>query len=99
MTKFKGRSHRDGDVRRREADDEEPSSPNRVFRMTNDERQQVAKALRYIDDARRALQEQQNPDHREIIRELRVSADQIYDVLNGLEEIDAERTEDAEGTG
>jgi hypothetical protein len=88
MTKF--RSHRDGDVRRREIEEDEPPSPNRVFRMTDDERQKIAKALRYIDDARRALQDLQNPDHREIIRELRSSADQIYKVLNGLEESDGE---------
>ena len=28
---------------------------------------------------------QQNPDNREIIRELRASADRIFDVLSGLE--------------
>ena len=80
--------HRDRDERRREADESEPPSPNRLFRMTHEERQKIAKALRYIDEARRALQDQQNPDHREIIRELRASADAIYDVLNKLDEID-----------
>jgi len=35
--------------------------------MTEAERQQVAKCLRYIDEARRALELQQNPDNREII--------------------------------
>ncbi len=54
--------------------------------MTDDERQQIAKSLRYIDEARRALESQQNPANREIIRELRASADQIFDVLNDLEE-------------
>jgi len=85
MTKFT--SHRSGDVRRREVNEDEPLSPHRVFRMTDAERQKIAKALRYIDEARRTLQGQQNPDNREIIRELRASADQIYDVLNELEEL------------
>jgi len=55
--------------------------------MTDDQRQEVAKCLRYIDEARRALEDQRNPDNREIIRELRASADRIYDLLNDLEEI------------
>jgi hypothetical protein len=54
--------------------------------MTDAERQQVAKHLRYIDEARRSLERQENPDNREIIRELRASADHIFDLLNGLEE-------------
>ena len=33
-----------------------------------------------------ALQQQQNPDNREIIRELKTSADKIFDLINGLEE-------------
>jgi hypothetical protein len=56
--------------------------------MTDAQRQQVAKCLRYIDEARRALERQKNPDNREIIRELTASADQIFDVLNDLEETD-----------
>lgn len=63
-------------------------SPHRSFRISEAERQQVAECLRYIDEARRALQDQQNPDNREIIRELRASADRIYELVNGLEEID-----------
>jgi hypothetical protein len=86
MTKFK--THRDGDVRRREIEDDEPPAPNRVFRITDEERQKIAKALRFIDEARRELEHQQNPDNREIIRELRTSADGIYDVVNRLEELD-----------
>ena len=54
--------------------------------MTDAERQQIAKLLRHIDEARLALERQQNPDNREIVRDLRASADQIYDVLNDLEE-------------
>jgi hypothetical protein len=59
----------------------------RVFRMTGTERQKVAQCLRYIDEARSALEGQRNPDNREIVRELRSSADRIYDLINGLEEI------------
>ena len=55
--------------------------------MTDAERQQVAKCLRYIDEARRALERQQNPDNREIIRELRTSADRIFEVIDDLEEL------------
>jgi cell division septum initiation protein DivIVA len=65
------------------------ASPNRAFRLTDAERQQIAKCLRYIDDARRALESQQNPDNREIIRELRASADRIFDLLSDLEELDS----------
>lgn len=54
--------------------------------MTDAQREQIAKCLRYIDEARRALESQQSPDNREIIRELRTSADKIFDVVNGLEE-------------
>jgi hypothetical protein len=56
--------------------------------MTDAQRQRVAKCLRYIDEARRALALQENPDNREIIRELRASADQIFELLNDLEETD-----------
>jgi hypothetical protein len=79
--------HRDLDPGHRNLDDLEPPSANRSFRMRDDERQEIAKALRYIDEARRALQDQQNPANREIIRELRASADRIYEVINELEEI------------
>jgi hypothetical protein len=41
--------------------------------MTEAQRQQVAKCLGHIDEARRALERQENPDNREIIRELRAS--------------------------
>ena len=64
--------HRDRAPGQRELE-EPPAEANRVFRITDAERQQVAKCLRYIDEARRALERQQNPDNREIIRELRTS--------------------------
>ena len=78
--------HRDREPGRRMDDDETPPE-GRLFRMTDEQRQEAAKCLRYIDEARRALENQQNPDNREIIRELRASADRIYDLLNDLEEI------------
>ena len=78
--------HRDREPGRRQFDDDEPRVTNRVFRMTDAERQQIAKSLRHIDRARDALESEQNPANREIIRELRASADQIFDVLNDLEE-------------
>ena len=79
--------HRDRDLRRREPE-EEPLAAGRVFRMTDDQRQEIAQCLRYIDEARRALQNEQNPANREIIRELRASADRIFTLINDLEEAD-----------
>ena len=80
--------HRDREPGRREATDETPPASNRVFRISDDERQQIAKCLRFIDEARRTLERQMNADNREIIRELRASADRIFEVLNDLEEAD-----------
>jgi hypothetical protein len=57
--------------------------------MTDAQRQQVATWLRHIDEARRALEHQENPDNREILRELRASADHIFDLLGDLEEVDS----------
>jgi len=79
--------HRDRDSGHRHLDDPPAPAGDRVFRMTADERQQIAKALRFIDGARLALQAQHNAENREIIRELRASADRIFDVLSDLEEI------------
>ena len=81
--------HRDREPGRRRVDQEEHPARTRVFRITGGQRQQVMKSLRYIDEARRALESQQNRDNREIIRELRASADKIFDLLNDLEETDA----------
>jgi hypothetical protein len=79
--------HRDLQGSWRRDDTQEPAATDRVFRITDAERQAIAKSLRYIDDARQSLERQQNPDNREIIRELRASADRIFDLVNGLEEI------------
>jgi len=81
--------HRDRDPGGRRLDEGELPSAHRVFRITDAERQQMAKCLRYIDEARRVLESQQNPDNREIIRELRASADRIFSLLNELEETDS----------
>jgi hypothetical protein len=78
--------HRDREPGRRHLDDEDAPPAHRVFRMTEAQRQEVAKCLRFIDEARSALEQQENPDNRQIIRALRASADQIFDVLNELEE-------------
>jgi len=87
MAQSRRTRHRDRDPGRRQFDEEQPS-PCRVFRITDADRQDIAKSLRFIDDARRALESQQNPDNREIIRELRASADRIFDVLSDLEVTD-----------
>jgi DNA-binding PadR family transcriptional regulator len=87
MTHSGRERHRDRDPGFRQNDDE-PVPVHRLFRITSDQREEVAKCLRYIDEARRALEGQQNAENREIIRELRASADRIYDLLNDLEEID-----------
>jgi len=88
MAQSRRERHRDREPARRELDEGTPS-PHRVFRIAEADRQQIAKCLRFIDEARRALESQQNPENREIIRELRASADRIFDVLTDLEEIDA----------
>ena len=81
--------HRDRDGGWRRDEVPEAAATDRVFRITDAERQTIAKSLRFIDDARRSLEQQQKPDNREIIRELRASADRIFEVVNRLEEIAA----------
>jgi hypothetical protein len=78
--------HRDREPSRKLID-EEPVGVDRVFRMTDAQRQLVAKYLRYIDEARLTLERQQNPDNRAIVRALRTSADEIFEVMNELEEL------------
>jgi hypothetical protein len=79
--------HRDRDGGWRRDDVQKAAATDRVFRITDAERQTIAKSVRFIDDARRCLEQQQNPDNREIIRELRASADRIFGVVNELEEL------------
>ena len=87
MASTRRERHRDRDGGWRRDEVQEVPATDRVFRITDAERQAIADSLRFIDDARRTLEQQQNPDNREIIRELRASADRIFDVVNGLEEI------------
>ena len=78
--------HRDREPGRRQLEDTAVPATNRVFRMTEAERQKVAQCLRCIDEARRALESQHNPDNRAIVRDLTAAADRIYDLINELEE-------------
>jgi hypothetical protein len=87
MAQSDRKRHRDRDPGRRLDEIEWPSG-DRVFRITEAQRHEIAKCLRFIDEARVALQRQENPDNRQIIRGLRASADQIFDLLNDLEETD-----------
>lgn len=79
--------HRDRDPFRRQPE-AEPPSPDRVFRMREGQRQDIATYLRHIDEARQALEAQMRPENRQIIRDLRAAADGIFDVLNELEVVD-----------
>jgi DNA-binding PadR family transcriptional regulator len=67
---------------------EEPVTPakDRVFRITEEQRQSMADALRRIDEAREQLETQQKRENRQIIRDLKTAADHIFDVLSELEE-------------
>jgi hypothetical protein len=60
----------------------------RIFRMTDAEREKVARCLRHVDEARRSLESQHNPDNRTIVRDLRAAADQIYELINDLEVVE-----------
>jgi hypothetical protein len=80
--------HRDRNPGHRDTGESLPAPSDRTFRISDAQRQLIAKALRLIDEARLALVAQQNRENREIIRELKASADRIYDVLNELEETD-----------
>src|SRR5262245_66020661 len=62
--------HRDRDSRRRELEDEPPPT-GRIFRITDAQRQDVAKCLRYIDEARHAIEKQQRSEERRVGKECR----------------------------
>jgi hypothetical protein len=79
---------RDRDPGWRRTDEPQACSSRRVFQIADRQREQIARSLRHIDDAREALAAQQDPKNRLILRELRASADRIFDILNGLDEID-----------
>jgi hypothetical protein len=80
--------HRDREPGLRQLEDRAVRAVDRVFRMSEAERRKMAQCLRHIDQARAALESQHNPDNRAIVRDLRAAADQIYDLLNDLEETD-----------
>jgi len=80
--------HRDRDPGRRTLDDEREPASDRVFRITDEQRQHIAACLRDIDEARRLIEGRHSAENREIVRELRAAADAIYDVLNTLDEAD-----------
>ena len=79
--------HRDRDSGHRSFEEEAPPG-DRVFRLTEEERQEVAACLRQIDESRRALELQHNAANRAIVRDLRAAADRIFDLLNDLETLD-----------
>jgi hypothetical protein len=78
--------HRDREPGLRHLEEPAPLAVNRVFRMTEPERQKIARYLRCIDDARRTLESQHSPDNRTVVRDLRAAADRIYDLINELAE-------------
>lgn len=79
--------HRDREPGHRQSDAFEPRQTDRVFKITDEQREIIAGSLRLIDEAREQLEAQQNRANREIIRELRASADRIFDLINELDEI------------
>ena len=79
--------HRDREPGHRESDAFDTRQTDRVFKITDEQREIIAESLRLIDEAREQLEAQQNRANREIIRELRASADRIFDLINDLEEL------------
>lgn len=82
--------HRDRDPGHRQFDQDEPASGDRVFRISERDREEIAENLRAVDEARRLLESQHTAANRDIVRALRAAADDIYDVINKLEAIDSE---------
>lgn len=58
-----------------------------TYRITDAEREHVAKCLRYIDAARKALAIK-GPSNDSICTEIQKSTDGIFSVMNGLERLD-----------
>jgi hypothetical protein len=82
--------HRDRDTRKRLFEDEPAPPPSaRAFRMSGEQREHVAECLREIDDARRTLEAQHRAENRDVIRVLRAAANEVYELLNDLEEVSA----------
>jgi hypothetical protein len=78
--------HRDREPGLRHFEDTAAGPGNRVFRMTEAERQTLARYLRSIDDARRTLESHHSPDNRLVIRDLRAAADRIFELISDLAE-------------
>jgi hypothetical protein len=81
--------HRDREPGLRQFEAAAVPALNRVFLMTDAERQKVAQCLRAIDEARRVLESHHSPDNRLIVRDLQAAADRIFELMNDLEEIGA----------
>ncbi|MGB7217600.1 MAG: hypothetical protein WBD07_02230 [Vicinamibacterales bacterium] len=79
--------HRDREPGHRQFDKPLRHDPDRVFTITNEKRQLIAKSLRDIDEARHTLEARQDRENREIVRELKASADRIFEILDELEEL------------
>jgi DNA-binding PadR family transcriptional regulator len=79
--------HRDREPGTRQIEPRLPEPADRVFRITNGQREEIAEALRRIDEARSLLEAQHKRENREMIRDLRQAADHIFDVLNELDEL------------
>jgi hypothetical protein len=86
MAHSRRQRHRDREPKLRHFEDPAVLPVSRVFRMTEPERQKIARYLRCIDDARRTLESQHSPDNRTVVRDLRAAADRIYDLINDLAE-------------
>jgi hypothetical protein len=78
--------HRDREPGLRHLEDTANVAGDRVFRITEAERQKVARYLRCIDDARRTLESHHSPDNRLVVRDLRAAADRIFELINDLAE-------------
>ncbi len=59
---------------------------NRTYRLPEDQRDFILRNLRFVDDARKAL-EGSAPDLQAVRSELKKCADGIYHLLNRLEEV------------
>ena len=79
--------HRDHPLARAQEQEPKLAPHQRTFTMSGTEREEIAACLRRIDEARETLELQHSAANRTIVRELRAAADQVYDVLNELEEI------------
>lgn len=79
--------HRDLSPGQKQIDGAEPPAADRVFLMSEKERRQIAVCLRAIDAARQEVESQHDVGNRRVVRDLRASADRIYEILNELEEL------------